>query len=57
MKAHIGVDDESGLVHAVISAAANISGISQLDWLLHGDEKRVGTDVGYVGALKRGAVK
>ena len=57
MKAHIGVDDESGLVHTVISTAANISDISQLDKLLHGDEKRVGADAGYVGALKREAVQ
>lgn len=57
VKAHIGVDDESGLVHMVISAAANISDISQLDKLLHGDEKRVGPDAGYIGALKREAVQ
>jgi IS5 family transposase len=57
MKAHIGVDDESGLVHTVVSTAANISDISQLDKLLHGDEKRVGADAGYVGALKREAVQ
>lgn len=57
VKAHIGVDDESGLVHTVISTAANISDISQTDKLLHGDEKRVGADAGYVGALKREAVQ
>ena len=49
--------EESGLVHTVISTAANISDISQLDKLLHGDEKRVGADAGYVGALKREAVQ
>ena len=57
MKAHIGADDESGLVHTVISTAANISDISQTDKLLHGNEKRVGADAGYVGALKREAVQ
>jgi len=57
MKAHIGVDDESGLVHTVISTAANISDISQTDKLLHGEEKRVGADAGYVGALKRETVQ
>ena len=36
LKAHIGVDDESGLVHTVVSTAANISDISQTDRLLHG---------------------
>ena len=28
MKAHIGCDDQSGLVHTVISTAANVSDIS-----------------------------
>ena len=50
MKSHIGVDDESGLVHTAIGTAANISDISQTDKLLHGNEKRVGADAGYVGA-------
>jgi len=57
MKAHIGVDDESGLVHTVISTPANISDISQTDKLLHGEEKRVGADAGYVGTLKRETVQ
>lgn len=57
MKAHIGADDKSGLVHTVISTAANVSDISQTDKPLHGNEKRVGADVGYVGALKREAVQ
>ena len=35
----------------------HISDISQLDKLLHGDEKRVGADAGYVGALKRETVQ
>jgi IS5 family transposase len=56
LKAHIGVDDESGLAHTVVSTAANISDISQTHKLLHGQEQRVGADAGYVGAPKREAV-
>ncbi len=57
MKAHIGADDESGLVHTVVSTAANVSDISQTAELLHGEETRVGADAGYVGAAKREEVK
>jgi len=53
MKAHIGADDESGLVHTVVSTAANVSDISQTAELLHGEESRVGADAGYVGVTKR----
>ena len=33
MKAHIGVDDESGLVHSVVGTAANVAYITQVDKL------------------------
>ncbi len=38
MKAHIGVDDESGLVHHVECTAANAADITQAHKLLHGKE-------------------
>ncbi len=57
MKAHIGADDQSGLVHTVVSTAANASDISQVAELLHGEESRVGADAGYVGAVKREEVQ
>ena len=57
MKAHIGADDQSGLVHTVISTAANVSDISQTAALLHGHEHRVGADAGYVGVEKRDEVQ
>lgn len=57
MKAHIGVDDASGLVHTVVSTAANVSDISQTAALLHGEESRVGADAGYIGAHKRPEVQ
>jgi transposase, IS5 family len=53
MKAHIGTDRDSGIVHTVISTAANISDISQTVGLLHGSETQVHADAGYVGVEKR----
>jgi len=53
MRAHIGVDESSGLVHTVVSTAAHTSEVSQVASLLHGEESRVGADAGYVGAAKR----
>ena len=47
MKAHIGVDDQSGLVHTVVGTTAKVSDMSQFDELLHGDEIRVSADRGY----------
>jgi transposase, IS5 family len=57
MKAHIGADEQSGLVHTVVSTAANISDISQTANLMHGEETCVGADAGYVGAAKREEVQ
>ena len=56
-KAHIGADEDSGLVHTVVTTAANVSDISQTAALLHGREERVGADAGYVGVEKRPEVK
>jgi len=53
MKAHVGVDQESGLVHTVATTAANVSDISQTPKLLHGQEEAVWADAGYVGVEKR----
>ena len=53
MKAHIGVDDETGLVHAITATAANVADVTQVDKLLHGKEREVFADAGYVGADKR----
>ena len=44
MKAHIGVDAESGLVHTVIGTAANVNDVTQGHGLLHGDERIVFAD-------------
>jgi IS5 family transposase len=53
MKAHIGVDDESGLVHSVVGTAVNIADVTQVDKLLHGEENVVCADAGYTGVEKR----
>lgn len=57
MKAHIGADAQSGLVHTVVSTAAHVSDVSQTANLLHGEETCVGADAGYVGAAKREEVR
>ena len=53
MKAHIGVDDSSGIVHTVCGTAANVADVAEAAALLHGGEKRVFADAGYIGAQKR----
>lgn len=54
MKAHIGVDVESGLVHTVKCTPANVHDITVAHELLHGKEKMAFADAGYVGIEKRG---
>jgi transposase, IS5 family len=53
MKAHIGVDADSGLVHTVMTTPANESDLEVVDVLLHGKEVVVHADAGYTGAQKR----
>jgi IS5 family transposase len=57
MKAHIGVDAESGLVHTVTTTPANDHDITQAHALLHGDEQIVFADSGYRGIEKREAIQ
>lgn len=53
MKAHIGVDEFSGLVHHVRCTAANVADVTMTHALLHGCEDVVFGDSGYTGADKR----
>lgn len=53
MKAHIGVDADSGLVHTVIGTASNVNDVTQGHGLLHGQKAVVFADAGYPGATKR----
>ena len=52
MKAHIGVDADSGLVHTVKTTAANEADVNVALDLLHGKEEHVWADAGYTGADK-----
>jgi len=53
MKAHIGVDAASGLVHTVIGTAGNVSDVTQAGALLHGHESAALGDAGYQGVKRR----
>ena len=53
MKAHIGVDAESGLVHTVRGSASNVNDVTEANSLLHGDELNAFGDAGYRGVAKR----
>ena len=53
MKAHIGVDGQSGLTHSPETTPANVSDVATAPALVHGSEERVWGDAGYQGAGKR----
>ena len=53
MKAHIGVDAESGLVHTVRGTSGHVSDIAEANSLLHGQESIAFGDAGYQGVEKR----
>src|ERR1019366_8206144 len=49
MKAHVGVDSKSKLIHAVVAKPANVADSRVLPDLLHGDETRAWGDQAYRG--------
>ena len=49
MKAHIGVDSKTKLIHSVVATPANVHDSQVLGYLLHGAETRVWGDSAYVG--------
>ena len=53
MKAHIGVDAETGLAHSLETTAANEADVSTAHAVLHGGEETVWGDAGYQGVGKR----
>jgi transposase, IS5 family len=53
MKAHIGADRDSTLVHTVVVTAANVADVTKTAELLHGQEQQVHADAGYAGVEKR----
>ena len=56
LKAHIGADVASGLVHTVTATAANVADIAETHRLLHGAEQAAFADAGYLGVEKRAEV-
>ena len=52
-KAHVGVDQDTGLVHHVEVTSANIHDVTMVSQLLTGEETAVYGDSGYLGAEKR----
>jgi len=53
MKAHIGADADSGLVHSLSCTAANVADVNETEHLLRGKQDCVFVDAGYLGADKR----
>ena len=53
MKAHIGVDSETGIVHSLATTPANGADVSNAHQVLHGGEAEVWGDAGYQGVGKR----
>ena len=53
MKAHIGMDADSGLVHTVHGTAGSVDDVVEANSLLHGEEIEAWGDAGYQGAAKR----
>jgi transposase, IS5 family len=53
MKAHIGADAESGLVHTVRTTSGNVHDVTEGNSLLHGEETVAFGDAGYQGVDKR----
>jgi len=56
MKAHIGADRDSKLVHSVVVTAANVADVTKTAELLHGAETQVHADAGYTGVEKRAEI-
>jgi IS5 family transposase len=49
MKAHVGVDSKTKIIHTAVATAANVSDVAMLPDLLHGEETRVWGDGAYQG--------
>lgn len=53
MKAHVGVDQKSGLVHSLSTTTAKIHDTRQFEELLHGEEKAILGDKGYFNSSRK----
>jgi IS5 family transposase len=56
MKAHIGADRDSKLVHTLVVTAAHVADVTKTAELLHGQETQVHADAGYTGVEKRAEI-
>ncbi len=52
MKAHVGVDSKTKIIHTVVATPANVADSTVLPELLHGEETRVWGDQAYRGQRK-----
>lgn len=57
MKAHIGVDADSGVTHSLETSTARLHDSQIWDQLLHGEETSIWADKGYVSAEREAAFK
>jgi IS5 family transposase len=57
MKAHIGVDADSGIVHSIAITGVNVADISMADDLIRDNDDTVLTDAGYQGLEKHEKTK
>ena len=53
MKAHVGVDKKSKLIHSVAATPANMADGNMIEQLLHGGETHVWGDAAYTGRTER----
>jgi transposase, IS5 family len=56
-KAHVGVDEGSGIIRSVITTAANVNDTTPADDLIRGDEKVVWADAAYHTHAREAALK
>ena len=57
MKAHVGVDAGSGLIHILVTTPANVQDVTQAYHLIREDDEIVYGDAGYLGLEKRKEIK
>lgn len=57
MKAHVGVDAGSGLIHSLVTTTASTSDASQVQHLIREDDHAVYGDNGYAGLEKRPEIR
>jgi IS5 family transposase len=53
MKAHVGVDSRTKVIHSVVATAANVADATVLPDLLHGEETKVWGDQAYRGQSEK----